>query len=155
MPETTMSDQSDQARREFRWLHLSDLHVGMTDQDWLWPTLKHSLYEDMEVLLPAVGAWDIVIFTGDFTQRGAAEEFERLDTILLELWEKFNAWGMSPKLVVLPGNHDIMRTTSLSPELRLLRRWWEEPEIQRDFFTSEVSPYREAIDSLFLSLIHI
>ncbi len=39
----------------FNWLHLSDLHVGMSDQDWLWPTLKHSFYADRRHLaMPSV-----------------------------------------------------------------------------------------------------
>ena len=134
---------------EFRWLHISDLHVGMADQEWLWPTLKHSFYEDMREMLDTVGPWDLVLFSGDLTQRGASEEFDRLDTILIELWEKFRSWGFEPKLIVLPGNHDILRAPSLSPELRLLRRWWAEHEIHRDFFNSATSPYRRAIESLF------
>jgi hypothetical protein len=135
--------------REFKWLHLSDLHVGMTDQDWLWPTLKHSLFADMEVVLSSVGGCDLVIFSGDLTQRGTPDEFEKLDGILSELWGKFKSWGFLPKLVVLPGNHDIQRAAPLSPELRVLRKWWDELEIHSDFFSEDAGGYRAAVDALF------
>jgi 3',5'-cyclic AMP phosphodiesterase CpdA len=78
----------------FRWLHLSDLHVGMSDQDWLWPTLKHALYDDMQALLASAGPWNLVIFSGDLTQRGTLDEFEKLNSILLEMWERFRSWGL-------------------------------------------------------------
>jgi 3',5'-cyclic AMP phosphodiesterase CpdA len=71
---------------EFKWVHLSDLHVGMSDQDWLWPTFKRSLYDDLKRLHDRVGAWDTIIFSGDLTQRGARAEFDKLDAILGELW---------------------------------------------------------------------
>jgi len=32
----------------FRWLHLSDLHVGLSNQDWMWPSLKHLLFDDLK-----------------------------------------------------------------------------------------------------------
>jgi 3',5'-cyclic AMP phosphodiesterase CpdA len=119
---------------EFKWLHLSDLHVGISEQAWLWPTLKHLLFEDMHRLFTQIGPWDLVIFSGDLTQRGSPEEFERLNLILDDIWKNFRNWGFSPKLIVLPGNHDIARANPLSPELRVLRRWWDETEIHRDFF---------------------
>jgi predicted phosphodiesterase len=92
---------------------------------------------------------DLVIFTGDLVQSGANEQFERLETVVHELWEKFRNWGSEPKLILLPGNHDICRAPSLSAELRLLRRWWEEHEIHRDFFNSDGNSYRHAIHNLF------
>ena len=134
---------------ELKWLHLSDLHVGMTDQDWLWPTLKHTFYEDMKLLHSHVGAWDLVIFSGDLTQKGSKEEFERLTEIFSELWQRFSSWGFSPKLIVLPGNHDIQRAAHLSPELLLLRRWWDESAVQQNFFSEPNNLYRQSLEPLF------
>jgi len=136
-------------KQTFTWLHLSDLHVGMMDQDWLWPTLKHSLYTDLEELLRHIDTLDLVIFSGDLTQRGTPDEFERLSLILCELWRKLKNYGFAPQLIHLPGNHDVQRATSLSPELRVLRRWWDEPDIHREFFARDGSEYRGAITSLF------
>jgi hypothetical protein len=74
------------------------------------------------------GPWDVVIFSGDLTQSGARDEFDKLDEILQELWAQFAALGCSPKLIVLPGNHDISRPAQLKAELRLMKRWWSEAE---------------------------
>src|ERR1051326_165540 len=134
---------------EFKWLHLTDLHVGMSDQDWLWPTLKHSFYADIEALHSTIGSWDLVLFSGDLTQRGTADEYEKLDTVLAELWGKFKSLGFAPKLITLPGNHDVHRATSLSPELRLLRKWWDEPDIHQEFFGEKPGVYRSAIEEVF------
>ena len=60
---------------EFTWLHLTDLHVGMANQDWLWPTLKTLLLDDIEKLHAVTGDWDLVVFSGDLTQRGAKNEW--------------------------------------------------------------------------------
>ena len=57
------------------WLHLTDFHQGMADQDWLWPNMQERFYEDLEYLHGECGPWDLVLFTGDLTQSGLAEEF--------------------------------------------------------------------------------
>ena len=90
-----------------KWLHLSDLHVGMSDQDWLWPTLKHALYQDLTPLIFECGLWDVVIFSGDLRSVAPAEEFEKLNSIFGELWEKFKSLGFDRSSWCLPGNHDV------------------------------------------------
>jgi 3',5'-cyclic AMP phosphodiesterase CpdA len=118
----------------FRWLHLSDLHVGLSNQDWMWPSLKHLLFDDLQRVLSHTGPWEAVIFSGDLTQSGARDEFDKLDEILQELWSKFGTFGFSPKLIVIPGNHDISRPNQPKAELRLLKRWWSEPDLHKEFF---------------------
>ena len=130
-----------------RWLHLSDIHVGMLDQDWLWPALKHVFLTDIANLHAQVGPWEVVIFSGDLTQTGSPEEFQRFQLILQELWLLFRQLGFSPKLIVLPGNHDVVRAP-LGPELRVLRRWWEEPGLSREFFEG-TNRYQEFVKSAF------
>jgi predicted phosphodiesterase len=144
-----MSGAPTSANSAFTWLHLSDLHVGITGQEWLWPTLKHSFFDDMETQFRVTGPWDVVIFSGDLTQRGAADDFKRLDEVLTELWAKFKSLGFVPKLITLSGNHDLARANPLSSQLLLLRRWWDEREVQQDFFKSQDSEYRRATASLF------
>src|SRR4051812_2014511 len=104
----------------------------MTDQGWLWPTLKHALFDDLKRVHDKVGPWDAVIFSGDFTQRAAREEFNRLDGILTELWRNFSNWGFQPQLVTLPGNHDLVRPSTSDPEILLLNRWWDESRVRED-----------------------
>jgi predicted MPP superfamily phosphohydrolase len=129
----------------FTWLHLSDLHVGLTKQDWLWPNLKHLLFDDLKRVHASAGAWDVVIFSGDLTQSGARDEFDKLDEVLQELWAQFADLGFCPKLVVLPGNHDICRPSQPKAELRLLRRWWSETDLHKDFFDGPPNEYQAAV----------
>lgn len=73
-----------------RLVHLSDLHFGATDPA-VPPLLRQAVLE---------AAPDLVVVSGDLTQRGRASEFEEarafLDSIPL------------PQVVV-PGNHDVPR----------------------------------------------
>ena len=38
-----------------RWLHLTDLHVGMDDQDWLWPNMATKFRDDLKKIYDAAG----------------------------------------------------------------------------------------------------
>ena len=134
---------------EFRWLHISDLHTGMSNQDWLWPTLKHSLFTDLRKLHGAIGPWQLVIFSGDLVQQGARAEFAKLDTILKEIWRVFRDLGFTPSLFVVPGNHDLARPKATEPTGLVLKRWWEEREVREEFFSNTKSTYRKTIEQYF------
>ena len=134
---------------EFKWLHLSDLHVGMTAQGGLWPSLKGALYEDLKRLFDKVGAWDVVIFSGDLTQQGSQVEFDRLDTILDELWARFSDWGFEPLLIPVPGNHDLQRLPPKEPEAIVLNKWWDERSVHEDFFSPESSKLFKEVQKSF------
>lgn len=130
------------------WLHLSDIHVGMSNQGWLWPILKHEFFNDLKNLHSTEGPWDLVIFSGDLTQKGTPEEFGKLSSILSELWSLFISLDFNPKLFVIPGNHDLIRPNHLKPETMVLKDWWGHPEIH-DFFWEPKSQYREFINETF------
>lgn len=94
----------------FSWLHLTDFHCGMQQQNWLWPRMREKfLQEDLPRLHDKSGPWDLVIFTGDLTNRGTREEFQKVDELLDQLWDKFQDLGSIPKLLAVPGNHDLVR----------------------------------------------
>jgi len=61
------------------WLHLTDLHRGMKEQRWLWPGVRGIFFDDLKKLHEKCGPWDLVLFTGDLTQRGSAEEFQKVN----------------------------------------------------------------------------
>ncbi|MET4296078.1 putative MPP superfamily phosphohydrolase [Bradyrhizobium sp. LB8.2] len=146
---TILTDQaSNISPQSFGWLHLTDLHVGMQNQDWLWPTLKSALFEDLAKAYQLSGGWDLVIFSGDLVQSGTKPEYEKLNAILSELWQRFAELGCSPELVVLPGNHDLKRP-QISSAVRTLRRWWDEPDVQAEFFADRNNEYRLTIDKMF------
>ena len=66
----------------YRWLHLTDLHLGMPGQESLWANMEQAFFDDLKYLHDQVGLWDLVLFTGDLTQRGTAPEFAALDALL-------------------------------------------------------------------------
>ena len=63
----------------FGWLHLTDLHVaGAGGFRTLWPNVEEQLLDDLAKLHARSGPWDLVLFSGDLTQRGSAAEFAAL-----------------------------------------------------------------------------
>jgi Calcineurin-like phosphoesterase len=120
----------------------------MANQNWLWPSLKTLLLDDFEKLHAAVGNWDLVIFSGDLTQRGSAEEFEKLDTVLQEMWTRFKRLGFTPSLFVVPGNHDV-QWPARNGTVRTLRRWWDEPDVQGEFFDNPANEYLDLVGHAF------
>ncbi|WP_082466250.1 metallophosphoesterase family protein [Sphingomonas sp. Leaf38] len=135
-----------------RWLHLSDIHVGMTAQGWLWPTIKHAFFEDMRLLLDKTGSIDVVIFSGDLAQYGLTAEFDRFDQIYAEILAVLQKAGSNPGLIALPGNHDLVRPAPgdmLEPALR------HAPEDDKvvDLIFDPSSEYRARLDRLFENFV--
>ncbi|OBQ70969.1 metallophosphoesterase family protein [Mesorhizobium erdmanii] len=129
----------------FRLLHLSDLHAGMSGQSLLWPNVKEVFFRDLTTLKNQVGEWDAVLFSGDFAQKGANEEFDEVIVRLLDIWRHFESLGFKPTLICIPGNHDIQRPDARRAEVRVLKKWFEEREIWDDFFRDNNDTYRHII----------
>ena len=130
-------------------LHLSDLHAGLLNQELLWPNLKEVLFSDIDTLHRAAGAWEFVLFSGDFAQKGLDDEFEQTLARLIDLWGCFKRLGFNPQLICVPGNHDVVRPDPKLPEVRVLRRWFDEREIWEDFFADPQSTYRLKLQTAF------
>ncbi|MGF6348304.1 metallophosphoesterase [Variovorax sp. W2I14] len=135
--------------RNLRFLHLSDIHVGMELQGWLWPTFKKHFLDDLERTFRKSGPWDVVIFSGDLTQRADPKEYAKLTEILLEIWAKFGELGCQPFFFPIPGNHDLLRPSPMASTARAFKDWWDEPEIQKAFWKSDPIEYRGLINSIF------
>ena len=129
------------------WLHISDLHTGMTAQGWLWPNVKSAFLDDLRRIHDQTGSWDFVVFSGDVVQKGDADEFAKFDEIAAEIWQVFHELGSAPPLFVVPGNHDLVRPKD-GPEALLLKRWFQE-EAVRDGMWEPTSPYRELLEKAF------
>lgn len=93
----------------FRWINLTDIHVGMSDQNWLWPNLKHELFDDLKRLVAKNGPFDAVIFSGDLVQKGIASEFSAFTEIATDMIDRLEKLGKRPVLIAAPGNHDLTR----------------------------------------------
>jgi tetratricopeptide (TPR) repeat protein len=132
------------------WLHFSDLHFGLGLQGWFWPNTKHQLFDDLSRHGERLGGWDLVIFTGDFTQAGDSEQYKRLNDEFVALWGILSKGGCQPKLCAVPGNHDLTRPPQITAAYRsLLRDWWTVDGIRKDFWESSTGEYREAVERLF------
>ncbi|MCA9689546.1 MAG: AAA-like domain-containing protein [Nannocystaceae bacterium] len=139
------------AERTISWLHFTDLHLGQGADAWLWPGVKDLVFEDLKQLHDRCGPWDLVLLTGDLTQRGSPEEYVRANDVLGELWALLEGLGSSPALLSVPGNHDLERPSPRRPESLLMGRWDEFPEIRDEFWRDASSPYRRLIDEVFSS----
>jgi hypothetical protein len=133
------------------WLHLTDLHRGMTAQGWLWPNVEQQFFRDMAVLHEKSGPWDFLIFSGDLVQTGAAKEFQRLDYTLKRIYEKINSLGSDPVLLSVPGNHDLRRPSKDDAAFKKLLRFHKDKAVRDEFWNEANSPMRKAIKTSFAS----
>src|SRR5262249_24598134 len=85
-------------KASFGWLHLTDLHFGMSGQKWLWPNIREEFFRDLEKLHSKSGPWDLVLFTGDFVQKVGRDEFQKLNDLLGQLWVHLQKLGSTPCL---------------------------------------------------------
>jgi len=119
----------------FRWLHLTDLHFGMSGQASLWPNMEEIFLKDLAILHEQVGPWDMVLSTGDLTQSGGKSEFDELDRLLQRFWDRFKELGFTPEFFAVPGNHDLIRPANTSnPALITLLHTWSLPAVQTPFW---------------------
>jgi 3',5'-cyclic AMP phosphodiesterase CpdA len=98
-------------------VHLSDLHFGRVDPAIL-PALLRAV---------AVAAPDLVVVSGDITQRARVAEFKAAAHFLETL--------PAPVLAV-PGNHDV-------PLYNVLLRWLSPLDRYRRYITSDLAPFWE------------
>ncbi|UQA55319.1 AAA-like domain-containing protein [Polyangium aurulentum] len=134
-----------------RWLHLTDLHVGMPEQQTSWPSIQAKLQDDLKRTQRfAGGPFDLVLFSGDLVQRGTADEYKKLDEVLEALWSDLRGQGSDPVLLAVPGNHDLVRPEEHLPAVRELLRWSNDPEVA-GFFWDEVKgkEYRKVVTDAF------
>jgi predicted MPP superfamily phosphohydrolase len=140
--------------KRFDWLHLTDLHFGLSGQPPLWPNIKQAFFEDLARMHDRTGPWQVVLFTGDFVQQGREDEFAKLEErVLAPLWERMKELGSEPRLLAVPGNHDLQRPDSKKPSaaLRQLLKAGGFHEIAEEFFDDPDGEYREVIKKAFAS----
>src|SRR5215213_4799196 len=104
-----------------RLVHLSDLHFGAHD-----PRLVEAVADKADELKP-----DLIVVSGDFTQRAKTEEFKEACRFLEQLREKGH------EVLGVPGNHDV-------PLYDVLRR-----------FLSPLTRYRRFIDETLCPFIEL
>jgi hypothetical protein len=128
------------------WLHLTDLHVGMDDQHWLWPRMRAKFRKDLTSIYPPAG-WDLVLFTGDLVQKGTG--YLELENIFDEIWSWFKDLGCDPKLLAVPGNHDLQWRDVTKSVMIVLEDWSNTPDIRNKFWNEPHGEYRQLVKSAF------
>ncbi|WP_171048888.1 metallophosphoesterase [Sulfitobacter sp. BSw21498] len=132
----------------FRWLHFSDIHVGASGLEDMWPRFKTLLLDDLENLQNRTGPIDLVVFSGDLVQFGAASEFEAFDEILRDILDHIDQFQDRPQVLTVPGNHDLQRPKSSSAEAIALSQYWKNDALRGEFW-AEGSQYRTFIGQCF------
>jgi len=133
----------------FNWLHLSDLHVGMQSQEWLWPRFEKEFLEDLSRLHDKAGPWHLILFTGDLVRAGDSAEFNRFDGILNTIFDSLRGLGSEATLVTLPGNHDLLRPSKLDARAIALNQIAANDELQQDFWGEDAAGYRRFVNDRF------
>lgn len=135
--------------KKINWLHLSDLHYGSNQQEWLWPIVKDKFFEDVKILTEQIGEIDIVIFTGDITQSGDTQQFNNATAELYSLFEHLTKLGSEPCFISVPGNHDLLRKNGCHPTVVAFENWHTKDEIQQVFWNESNNLYKEFIEECF------
>ena len=112
-----------------RIVHLSDLHFGAHDP---------RLVTAVEARVDEAGA-DLVVISGDFTQRARTEQFEEACHFLTRLRNKGH------EVIAVPGNHDV-------PLYDVLRRFLSPLTRYRRFIDDELCPFHELKDAAVLGI---
>lgn len=134
------------------WLHITDWHVGQSEQNCRWPNFRDEFEKDLSTLIAKAGPIDIVFFSGDLVQSGTKEEFEVLEQRLSKLWVLLRDSGSDPKLVIVPGNHDLVRPESTNPTALALSSWAQNESVEKAFWESKKAELRDAVNSWFAPL---
>src|SRR5947199_5562566 len=103
-----------------RLVHLSDLHFGAHDED-----LVEAVERKADELKP-----DLVVISGDFTQRARTEQFRQACEFLEGLRERGH------EVLGVPGNHDV-------PLYDVLRRFLSPLARYRRFIDESLCPFVE------------
>jgi hypothetical protein len=133
----------------FSWLHLTDLHRGMTAQSCLWPNVEQQFFADLDSLHSTCGPWDIILWSGDLVQKGASGEYSKFSDTMSRLYKNLKKLGSNPVLVTIPGNHDLVRPNPSNPQVKELGKWNEETEISQEFWRGDKSNLQSVIKKAF------
>ncbi|MEQ1770799.1 MAG: metallophosphoesterase [Devosia sp.] len=107
-----------------RMAHLSDLHFGHHDE-----AVAATLAKELETQ-----TLDLVVISGDFTQRGTEEEFRTVRKFLDTL---------TTPVFAVPGNHDL-------PQHNYVRRFISPYSFYKRYVSDELEPFAE-IDGVALA----
>ncbi|MCP4660452.1 MAG: hypothetical protein GY856_34045, partial [bacterium] len=95
--------------RPVRWLHISDLHLGCRGSE-LWWQVREDFKRSVRETATRLGPPDLLLISGDLTNRGGTSELKSATSFLEALLEWLReAGGPEPLIIPVPGNHDLIR----------------------------------------------
>lgn len=94
--------------KKVTWLHLSDLHFRITEDNFESKLIYEKLLEDLKRIEVQI---DLVFVTGDIAFSGRVEEYEIANKFFNSVLEILNLGKES--IFFVPGNHDIYRSNSV------------------------------------------
>lgn len=109
-------------------LHISDLHFG--------PAYVPRVGEALQRLAPELEV-DVIVASGDFTQRAKREQFEEARQYLDRL--------PPVPLVVVPGNHDV-------PLYRFAERWFNPHKLYQEYISPDLNRVLRIDHAVIVSL---
>ncbi len=99
--------------RPIRWLHISDLHLGCRGSE-LWWQVAEDFQRSVREMVARLGPPDLLLVSGDLTNRGRSPELKTANDFLKALLEWLReAGGADPLIIPVPGNHDLIRPEGL------------------------------------------
>ena len=114
---------------EANLLLLGDLHLGADDFVAAWDNLFRKVLCDLDLIEPKIGKpWDVVVLVGDLVHSGDADQFRDVDGVIGRLWARWQKKKWSPRLLAVPGNHDLLRPQEWSPARECLASLHEKPK---------------------------
>ncbi|MFD6319887.1 metallophosphoesterase [Methylorubrum thiocyanatum] len=135
---------------KFRWIHVSDIHVGSSGQSTLWPRFEHDLHADLKRMMSIIGHIDLIVFSGDLVQSGDAKEFEEFDKIITRIHDtvQSNQSAAAP-VITVPGNHDLVRPKEFDANGLTLQNYWTNPKLRAHIWETQDNDYIKYIRTLF------
>lgn len=136
------------------WLAISDLHAGAAGAPTLWAQAEDELRRDLERVHRYAGPFDAVLCAGDLVQEGTRADFEVLNDRMEMLFRHLAELGSRPGLLVVPGNHDLLRPDERSAAVRPFLHWSHDPELRANLFWHDTygRPHREVVAAAFAEL---
>lgn len=136
----------------FTWLHLTDLHAGISLGKSEWNGAEYSVLKDLEGLIRRSGLRiDLIIFTGDLTQKATDDDFKNLDDVLARIRRKIEDCGAgTPPFIAVPGNHDLQRLPADAAQAEMLRDFAANATVRPQFWADKKDEaYRPAVVRAF------
>lgn len=139
----------DSLKQTLNILHISDLHRGQERDELVWGEVRGKFHKDVLRHMEDNGAIDIVIFSGDITSRGQKKEFSAVVAELQRLWSVFESRAVRPKLLVVPGNHDLVRPPQGDPLVVNALSLRGHPSVRADLFGRRSNAWKQSVKKAF------